>query len=849
MPRVSWAAFAVAAALCVTGAAVARPYTVGDLMQQETFGDQAIDPSGRWIVFERRDPYESGKRFDWYLQTPDSLTRLMKVDLRHPARAKPLLAVDPGPGETLGAFSPSGTRLAIYRLRGTRMSLGVVTIATGKVRWFGITPERPDWGRGLQWLSDQALLVIARPDGVSSLPYRQGRASAEVLPGLWAASATGSGARTVVGSGAYAGLRPRPIPRQLLRLDVVSGRRRVLTTGELTDLEVSPDRQRAAILLAGADIQPQADGPAQGATGIIDQRQRLALVDLATGEQTYPCDPWEVTQHLLSWSPDSASLLVFARAPHALWTSGQVLKVDAGTSVATVLGDGLQPVLDLRPEVAHVGWMGEVPVLLARPPAGLASGRPDWYRLDGPAPLNLTRDLPSAPRRLAALDATGLTGLVDGSVWRVSPQGAGVRLSVERAAVLGLPRQSGATARVDVAAPAGSWVATGPEGTRRLQWLDARGLAPILDLPPGSPPTLVASRTGPSALMALTDPHGVRTLRLLQPDRPALTVATINRSFADIDPPRVAPVHHAGPEGRRLTSWLFLPAQTGAKPPPLVVQVYLGGIYATPPKDAPGERGFLTHVQMLTGHGYAVLVASLPLAKDTADPMIEVGARIAAIVDAAACDPALAGAFDPARVALWGHSYGGYTVMAAIAQTHRFKAAVSIAGLSDLTAKWETLPAIYRATPDEGLHLNWSAGSVESGQGGMQAPPWADPERYVRNSPLFIADRITTPLLLAHGDQDVIPLPQSEAMFAALYRQDKDAILVTYWGEGHLITNPGNVRDFYRRAFAFLDAHLAAPLKGSDVVTPPNPEPCPASSAPTTPPSPPTGFPCPGPSR
>jgi dipeptidyl aminopeptidase/acylaminoacyl peptidase len=41
-------------------------------------------------------------------------------------------------------------------------------------------------------------------------------------------------------------------------------------------------------------------------------------------------------------------------------------------------------------------------------------------------------------------------------------------------------------------------------------------------------------------------------------------------------------------------------------------------------------------------------------------------------------------------------------------------------------------------------------------------------------------------------------------MFAALYRQNKDAVLVTYRGEGHVVIGPGNVRDQYRRLFDFL---------------------------------------------
>jgi dipeptidyl aminopeptidase/acylaminoacyl peptidase len=263
--------------------------------------------------------------------------------------------------------------------------------------------------------------------------------------------------------------------------------------------------------------------------------------------------------------------------------------------------------------------------------------------------------------------------------------------------------------------------------------------------------------------------------------------------------------------------------------------------FRTPPRDYPGERGFVTSRRMLLGHGYAVLLPSLPLPRDHHDPIAGLADQIEAVIAAARADPALAGAFDPDRVALWGHSYGGYTAMAAIAQTHRYRAAVSIAGVSDFLGKWAAMLPPWRAAPEEAPHNNWSTGTVEANQEAMEAPPWVDPARYLRNSPLLLANRIETPLLLFHGDQDVVPLAQSEAMYAALYRQGKDAILVTDWGENHMMMNPGNVRDLFARAFAFLDEHLGPRVSLAPVVTPPSPGPAPASAAPTPPPPPPRG--------
>ena len=64
--------------------------------------------------------------------------------------------------------------------------------------------------------------------------------------------------------------------------------------------------------------------------------------------------------------------------------------------------------------------------------------------------------------------------------------------------------------------------------------------------------------------------------------------------------------------------------------------------------------------------------------------------------------------------------------------------------------------------------------------------------------------------MLMVGDQDHIPMSQSEEMFSALYRQDRDAMLLTYWGEPHIFYSPGSVRDAYGRGLAWLAEHLRA---------------------------------------
>lgn len=808
--------------------AQARPFTVEDLLAQEAFGAAAVDPAGRWLVVERREAHATAPRFDLDHFTPLTVSRLLVAPIDGDGPARPLLPPEAGAGHSLAGFSPAGTRLAVQRFDGERWTLGVVTLATGQVRWLGVTPELSVDGRTVQWRSEDELLVIDRPDGSLPVLMRLGRLSAERLPGLWARAAAGAPAVTVLGSGAFAGVRPRPPPRRLLRVDVRSGRRTVLATGELVDLEVAPGGRSVALLEAGEDLPLHGDEPLQGDRGLATQAMRLSLVDLHTGRRTKPCPACDLLPHLLAWSPDGRELLAYARPTGAPWPRGELVRIAAATGTLARPARGLVPVAEGRPTLVPAGWMGGDPVVLARP-AGDPRSRPDWYRLAPAGPVNLTRSLTAAPRSLAALGPAGLVAIVDGAARRIDPAGCPTRLPLAEVRSVATPRPLTGD-RLRAAVPAASLASASLDGERRLVRLAPDGVRTGAVLPPDA--VLLAAGPDGSAVFRRTAPshvQGFDSLELARPDRSPRILAGLNARFADVDPPRAVPVAHAGPDGRPLTSWLFLPppAPAAAPPPPLVVRPYAGETLQARPGDPPEPRGLATDLRVLTGHGYAVLVPSLPTPQPRGEPAAGLADRILAIVDAAAADPATAGAFDPDRMALWGKSFGGYTALAAVAQTDRFRAAVVISAPVDLLSKWGTIPPMYRAWPEEGLWTAWSAGWVETAQGDMGGPPWTDLPRYARNSPLWSADRIRTPVLLMHGDQDNIPITQAEAMFSALHRQDRDALLVTYWGERHHIVSPGNVRDLYARAFGFLDARLAPvtaePVAGGRPRPPPDP--------------------------
>jgi dipeptidyl aminopeptidase/acylaminoacyl peptidase len=101
----------------------------------------------------------------------------------------------------------------------------------------------------------------------------------------------------------------------------------------------------------------------------------------------------------------------------------------------------------------------------------------------------------------------------------------------------------------------------------------------------------------------------------------------------------------------------------------------------------------------------------------------------------------------------------------------------------------------------------------------MGATIWEQRDRYFSNSPLFLFDRIETPLLIGQGENDG-DLEPAEAIFAALQRLGKTVEYRLYQSEGHVIRQAPNVIDFWNRRLEFLAQHLDLTLddKGAIVM-------------------------------
>jgi dipeptidyl aminopeptidase/acylaminoacyl peptidase len=215
-------------------------------------------------------------------------------------------------------------------------------------------------------------------------------------------------------------------------------------------------------------------------------------------------------------------------------------------------------------------------------------------------------------------------------------------------------------------------------------------------------------------------------------------------------------------DGDRLGALLYKPADvTANEKVPVITWIY--------EKLTQGRHRFNARDQMFISHGYAMLMPNVKVKVGrTADSFEK------SVVPAVNAVRQMG--FTNGKFAVWGHSFGAYAVSNLITRTSIFAAAVS------------------GATPPE-LFRNWASGrdrdtrNIETGQARMGGSPFEYPERYFSQSAFFHLDKVTTPVLILHGEKDLtILFGEGEMMFYALRQLGKTAELVAYANGDHSLS-------------------------------------------------------------
>ena len=158
------------------------------------------------------------------------------------------------------------------------------------------------------------------------------------------------------------------------------------------------------------------------------------------------------------------------------------------------------------------------------------------------------------------------------------------------------------------------------------------------------------------------------------------------------------------------------------------------------------------------------------------------------------------GFIDRKRIGAQGHSWGGYQVAYLATRTDLFAAIESGAPVVNMFSAYGG--------------IRWGSGlsrqfQYERTQSRIGGSPWEFPLRYMENSPIFTSDKINTPILILHNDEDgAVPWYQGIEWYTALRRLGKKAWLLNYRGEPHWPVKTPNRADFQTRMEQFFDHYL-----------------------------------------
>lgn len=280
-------------------------------------------------------------------------------------------------------------------------------------------------------------------------------------------------------------------------------------------------------------------------------------------------------------------------------------------------------------------------------------------------------------------------------------------------------------------------------------------------------------------------------------DRVAHTFSFLFATRPKLEEYRLAPmtaVTFPARDGLTIRAYLTTPVDSPAKNLPLVLLVH-GGPWVR------DHWGFHSEAQWLASLGCAVLQVNYRGSTGYGKAYLhagdkEWGAKMQDDLTDAARWAVAKGVADASRLAIYGGSYGGYAALAGAAFTPElYRCAVDIVGPSNLVTLIQSIPPYWE--PMKRV-FDLRVGSLETEEAFLKS-----------RSPLFSADKISIPMLIAQGANDPrVKTAEAEQIVEALRAKGKPVEYLLFPDEGHGFAKPANRLRFYDAAETFLSRHL-----------------------------------------
>ena len=799
-----------------------RPLTPDDLSRMAQIGEQynpfSFSPDGKELAFVFVRPITTSNLWPQnYLFGGDR----SDIWIQSVAGGKPTNITNgekDGSGFFMPSWSPDGKRLAMLSTRGSNLRLWLWEKASRRLH---LLSERAvdlqSWDPPFLWVSADKIIYYAMPHGQTPTLLDQDVQAQKTATREWAKAWKG---KESTASAVESGIPIRSkdqAPDDLILLDVMTGKAKQITSGRFRSLKLSPQKDRLAFLKQTSIFQ--------GSTPSLTVRSlnRFSFMGyqlmVASTEGELLAGPVPQVNHVysLDWSNDGRQIALIGEEPGSTnYRPNVYLYQLAGKSVRTVFEDTLDP------PAAMWSARNELLVRTDRKSAGEtnktgeSSKRVDWWLFPAAAadqaPRNLTHALSSAPLQLFEEPGGTFIGLAAGDLWRIPmdgtpPKKLSINLDGQITAIVWPNRPAAPQNQVTkLVVETKNKQRTDDylldlASERKLMLPKPDEAANLVYYNPLTDTAVMTANTRSGTFLWFSDPNSQKTSLLMEANTFLRTVAEGERRQ----------IEYRSLSGRTLKAWLILPLHyQPAKRYPLIAWVRGGVVQG----DVPPMHSNLNltmpftqqTLQLLAAHGYAVLFPSMPIS-DESNKLVDVTDGVLPALDKVI----EMGIADPERLGVMGHSFGASTTYGLITQTNRFQAAVAMAGRAENISPYGQFQPRRRYTDFPQEYLAATMYIVESplyGYG-LEVPPWVDLERYVRNAPIFRVDRVETPVMIIHGDMDSsVPIEQGEGFFSALYRQNKRARFVRYWGEGHQIESPANVRDMWKQIFDWFDEFL-----------------------------------------